>query len=53
MDELGVYNELLTTQQINSLISQNGVQELKLEDWYDASPINTSEWNNMMHDWMP
>ena len=49
MDELGLYHELLTPQQINQLITQNGVQELRLEDWYDASPIQQGSWNDMMH----
>ncbi len=54
MDEMGIYNEILSPQQINSLITQNGVQELKLEDWYDATPINMGDWNNMMHHgWNP
>ena len=49
MDELGLYNEILSPQQINGLITQNGVKELKLEDWYDATPINSNDWRSMMN----
>ena len=47
MDELGVYHELLSPQQINDLMAHNGVQELTLENIYNAAPMTNTDWQNI------